>query len=534
MAVIAFPYFAPQGDGITDVWKQRTISTRQRSPLVASSRTLERPGSEWVCTPRFNNLDGVKRAVAQQFLANCRGFGSRFYMPTFYRNRGSFPATEILSNNYFASGIGTWAGGSDISLSVIDGALHGKVLESGQTTTTRIMPHGSTLTTVTQYAPHVFRALVIPGVPGYSTARLRLTDSTGGGTAYVSGADTAVPAFMTLAHTPYVTSISPQILGITPTSGSSVYVPWASLARCALVDNGPNLLLQSDEFDTSWTATSASVDDQSAGTTDPIATSTADSIIEDGSSSYHFVSQAVTVASAADDYAFSIALKAGARSFAWIEMSDGTHTVICYFNLTTGAIGTPTSSGANFTNPRAVTRDLGNGWWHVTLVGRKASSSTTVTCRVGLATNISTGNYAGDGTSNIYAWRATLAQSSVPTRLSATTTTATTGTSQTGSGLYLKGLPASTNGLLLTGDWAEIITGTTSQAVRARAPLNSDAAGIGYFQFEAPLRTSPADGAAVIVCNPLIRASLDQKDVEWTEHDDGFSSLEFSAVEDLA
>src|SRR6185503_16156126 len=110
----------------------------------------------------------------------------------------------------------------------------------------------------------------------------------------------------------------------------------------------------------------------------------------------------------------------------------------------------------------------------------------------------------------------------VPTRLRQTTTAASSGISQTGGALYLKGLPASTNGLLVADDLGEIITPSGSQFVRTLAPLNSDAAGLGYWQFEAPLRESPGDNAGVVICAPLMRSLLDDRTVRWTQRHAGF------------
>jgi hypothetical protein len=84
-----------------------------------------------------------------------------------------------------------------------------------------------------------------------------------------------------------------------------------------------------------------------------------------------------------------------------------------------------------------------------------------------------------------------------------TTTTATSGTAQTGNGLHIKGLPASTNGLLLPNDEFEIITALGSELKITQAALNSDAAGLGYLQFGPPIRGVLADNAPVIVHEPM-------------------------------
>jgi len=317
------------------------------------------------------------------------------------------------------------------------------------------------------------------------------------------------------------------------TAGAYLTIAYASLSRCALVDNGPNALLRSDEFDNaSWTKTNCTAGSNTL--TAPDGTATGDTLVEDSTTSAHTFSQAVTVSATTSlEYSFSVALRQNIRSWAAIELVEGTGatTAAAFVNLGAGTLGTVSASG-NWANARAFVRSLGNSWYQVTIVARKTNAATAVTARIYSATADTAASYLGDGSAAIGVWRATLAQSSVPTRLRQTTTAANTGTAQTGGGLFLKGLPASTNGLLLPGDPAEVITGTSTHLVRTRASLDSDASGLGCFEFEAPIRVSPSDNAAVIIQNPLCRMMLDSPNVEWSEHSGGFSDVEFTAVED--
>jgi hypothetical protein len=107
------------------------------------------------------------------------------------------------------------------------------------------------------------------------------------------------------------------------------------------------------------------------------------------------------------------------------------------------------------------------------------------------------------------------------------------GTSQTGAALYIKGLPASTNGLLLTDDLVEIVTPGSSELKRVTTTLNSDAAGMGFLQFEPPLRQSPANNAAVLILKPLMRCLLDDNSVDWSVTQGSFTDLQFRVVEDV-
>jgi hypothetical protein len=462
----------------------------------------------------------VERATIRSFLASLRGRQNRAYVwdPS-YRIRGSFPATELLSNNTFASGTTGWSSGSsiNITISVQDRILRSLRVSSLSSTTVR----ATALTTVA-YAPYIARAFVVNGRGTMAPHGARLGTSAGAsdvvGTAILSdsGLSTAVGVAQ---GTTTLFSVLDSVTG--RRASDFIDIPYTSVSRCALVDNGTNLLLQSDELDATWTATRASVDDQDPGVTDPIGTNTADEIIEDATASNtHLVSQNVTVSSSALDYSFACVLRAGARTWGRLALveSVSSHELVAYFDLGNGAVGsTVTVTGANWANARAYIQSLGNSWYYCVVVGRKASAATTLTARIGIATGDGTQTYTGDGTSSIYAWRATLAQSGVPTRLIQTTTTASTGTDQTGSALLVKGLPASTSGLLLPDDRFEVITSRGSELKIVTASLDSDAAGLGYLQFEPPLRGIPADNAPIIVVTPMTKAIFAGDMVGWDD-----------------
>lgn len=534
MAVIPFPQFQPQGAGETELWKQRTIGTRQRSPVVASSRTLERPGSEWACTPRFNNLDGMKRAVFQQFLANCRGYGSRFYMPTFYRNRGSFPAPELLANNTFANGTTGWSQ-NGLALSVADGLL--RQTRTTHNATTDMVNYGANPITVTQYAPYAARSIDHQGRSTLWSAGPQL-GSNPGGEEYGRGNAVGFGLKQLVAVLPAASVYFGLVDYDTGAniSGDFIDFSYVSLARCALVDNGPNFFQRSDQIDNAyWTKDQCTASTDGGGA--PDGTTDADIVTENTANSQHVVYKVETRVSQVDDWCVygHFERSTGTRNIRLVIGSDGgSNFCEAIFDLGSGTIAFGPSNTGTVTNGRAFIKSMGGNRYYCAVVAR-FTATTQVLALFGLA-NGTTISYTGDGTSGVSFWRCGAAPSSVPTRGMKTTSAGDgDGVAQTGSALYLKGLPASTNGLLLTGDWVEITTGAqSSQPVRVARPLNSDAAGFGYLQFEAPLRTSPADNSGVMVCNPLIRASLDHRDVEWSEHDDGFSSLEFTAVEELA
>jgi len=152
-----------------------------------------------------------------------------------------------------------------------------------------------------------------------------------------------------------------------------------------------------------------------------------------------------------------------------------------------------------------------------------------VNCRAFLVSSTSV-LYTGNGAGNIGAWRLGAAASQYPIRLTQTTTAAVTGTLQTGVTLNLKALPPSTNSLLLPGDWVEC----SGQLNMVTAPLNSDAAGLGFLQLQRPFTTAPADNAPVIINRPMGRFLLAEEEVGWSSRPGVLSDFSLSFVEDIA
>lgn len=533
MAVIALPNISPQTSGGAAAEWGLASGTGANSGPWGALQTVERPGAtRRRCTLRYENLSDPERAIMQQFLENCRGQANRFYVPDFSRLalRGSFPTSELLTNNSFASGTTGYQAGTGASLTASDGKLRASITANAAGYTVG----ASSAATVVQYAPYTLRALVHAGRGAFASSGLRLGSSALG---------TQLGEYTTTGTGLLTTTIVPT--GTSAYFGFSNYetglmvgdyfeASYVSLSRCALVDNGPNDLLQSDAFGTTWAATRVTVSNVQ---TAPDGTVTGDRIIEDSSAANtHFVSQNVTCATGIHDRQFTVALRIGSgRAWAAIQLQENTGNQVAHawFDVQNGVIGTVAADGVSWTNARAFISPMGGGWYQCTLVARKASAATSLTARIYVAEADMDVTFDGDGASFICAWRATLSASSVPARLRQTTVALTAGASQTGDAVHLKGLPASTSGLLLQGDRAEIITSSGSHFARASAPLNSDAAGLGYFQFEPPLRFSPADGAAVIVHRPLMRSMLESNSVQWTESGGEFSDLEFTAAEDL-
>jgi hypothetical protein len=164
------------------------------------------------------------------------------------------------------------------------------------------------------------------------------------------------------------------------------------------------------------------------------------------------------------------------------------------------------------------------------MMARKTNAATSLDGFVHTATGDNVTNYAGAaGTNALRVWRAGLAVTEVPARVRQTTSSAVTAESQSSSGLHLKGLPASQSGLLLPGDPVEV----DSQIKIVTAPLDTDAAGLGYLQFKPQLPRSIANNTPVFINEPMCKMIMMDEPVE-SAHPGGFSDFEFEFVQDLS
>lgn len=438
------------------------------------------------------------------FLMAVRGKTNRVLLTDdSYVRGGSFPSFELFEDPAFESNA-AWSASAGITDVVSEGVYRGTV-NVAVTASTDIVRNTNAATAV-QYAPYVQRW-------GFRQGRFAATLSVrfrnSGGTSLSSVTTPGEPTYANpngyLLHT-YVTESTSLVfaLNIAATSGliAGHYfdINFASASRCMLVDGGGNLALRSDEIDNaSWTKTRTTV--SANADTAPDGTATADRLIEDGTASNtHIAFQSgITRATGITDlcsYAY-VRRAVGTRNFELIVGNDFTNYVRATFDL--GSLATNVGNVGTATDGRAFIRDAGGGWYFCAVVGRMASA-TTCAIQLGMLSG-SSSSYSGDSTSALSIWRAGIIQSSVPTRGAQTTGAASAVATQTGTALNVKGLPASTNGLLLAGDWVEI----DGQIKMVTASLDSDAAGLGYLQFSPPLRRAVSDNTPVIVTKPMGR-----------------------------
>jgi predicted outer membrane repeat protein len=158
---------------------------------------------------------------------------------------------------------------------------------------------------------------------------------------------------------------------------------------------GPNnLLLQSQTFGTTWTATQVTVGSNVIAA--PDGTMTADSLIATAVSSQHRADQ--TPSSPAGPQVFSVYAKAGAYNYVGLRIG----TVGAGFDLTTGATSSVTGGIT------ATATSVGNGWWRCAI--HYATAAANDICRANIADGSSFApTFTGDGVSaGIYLWGAQL------------------------------------------------------------------------------------------------------------------------------
>lgn len=445
----------------------------------------------------------AKRAAVLSWVAGLRGKQNRTWMQDHaHRRRGSFPAGEMLPNGLFAD-TSSWSPINAPGVSVVDGAIRITLAGSGAQVGIQ-----SPSIAVTANAPYVARAFLRTGkgapqptVVPYDGALF----SVGGGVDGLAIA-TLVPAASTMVV---------QVKGGPTTgiqAGDFFECLYASLSRCALADGAPNGLLQSDTpGGTSWGTTNMTT---AVSGTDPFGLTTAFALTETTANGNHLVGQSVTVPAAAADFALSFHVKKGIRNFCQLIMTEGSGStqLSSSFDANAGLVGATQVVGANWTNLRTFVEAYGNGWFRFTVVGRKTNAATSIGCFLLTNTTDGIGGYVGS-TSGVAmsVWRASFAASSLPTRAAQTVAAAAAASNDAAGYIYLKGLPPSTQGLLLPGDEVQI----GKQLCFVEASLDSNEAGLGYLQLSPPLRYPPSDNDPLIVTTPMARFIFTGQYPQW-------------------
>jgi hypothetical protein len=154
-----------------------------------------------------------------------------------------------------------------------------------------------------------------------------------------------------------------------------------------------NLLLQSEDLDTTWSETRATLSLNSVVA--PNGTLTADVLIASTDNNTHFTTQTFT--GTAVSHTFSAYAKANGLNHVALRLFNGSTQVgLAYYNLSTGATGTVTAGTASI-------QAVGNGWYRCSLTATLAASAS-CTADIFLANADNTNSFAGNAFDGVTLW----------------------------------------------------------------------------------------------------------------------------------
>lgn len=518
--VLLPPWIQPQSESTSLIDDSTSVFRAALAPGAAQRVSYVEPRLQ--VKQSFRGLRGAERAAMMQFLNRAQGKLNTVRALVGYSRRGSFPAPELLVDNTFANYIqGTtftnYTGG--VFSFPNDHAARVRVIDPSQNYLGIYQQ-----ATVVAYSPMMARAYAAIGrchnLP--QAVILQNLDVTTGQTTTV---DSVVPSGLLKACNAGSPSVL-QFLLYVQTLGTLSWIAqdyfdaaWTSMARCAQVDLGTNLLLNSDTpgTGTGWFLNALTSASSGSISTPEFLGSGAYGVAETTATDYHYVQQTVTVAPGPHDYTASLFITANARQYVWIDIVETLASTGCrvFFNLNTDTVGSITN-GTNVINGRATIESFGFGWQRITVTAKVTNAATGVVFRFGpsFADNGATGGqplYAGSAAGvALYSWRCSLQKTSHPGQGILTTTTASIGTAANSNSVYARGLPVSTNGLLLPGDMVDI----NGELKFVTQSVDSDGAGLGHIKFHPALTRSPADGDGIVIQQPMGKFILSE-DPTW-------------------
>ena len=192
-----------------------------------------------------------------------------------------------------------------------------------------------------------------------------------------------------------------------------------------------NLLLQSEDFSTTWDRTQIAAFGSGSvinATVAPDGSSTADLIaVVSGQSlgATGFVGQNITKAASAITYTFSVFAKKelfDSISLFFHDATNFSNRASVIVSLATGSITTAAATAGTFSTASATVTQFSDGWYRISLTAT-TGTETTLRTRIYAGDSVAT---TGDGTSGIYLWGAQLETGSTATAYIPTTTAAVT------------------------------------------------------------------------------------------------------------
>jgi hypothetical protein len=178
------------------------------------------------------------------------------------------------------------------------------------------------------------------------------------------------------------------------------------------------LVQYSEQFDNAWwTKGNGSV--TANATTSPDGTTNADKFAEDSTNNNHYFGDDTTSATSGQLVTFTIFAKASERSWIALRLYNGSGSVIGWYNIGSGALGTIGGGGI------ASITSMGNGWYRCALTITMASSSVFLPY-VFTSTGDTILTYTGTSGSGVFVWGAQAEISSYPTSYIPTTSASAT------------------------------------------------------------------------------------------------------------
>lgn len=166
---------------------------------------------------------------------------------------------------------------------------------------------------------------------------------------------------------------------------------------------GTNLWLYSEQFDNAnWSKFRSSITANSAAA--PDGTTTADTLVEDGTAANTHVAGQTWTCVNATTYVLSIFAKAAGRSWLAVDVPAAQFGLKeqCYWNIGAG-VGAVGTNGV--TNSNAYIVDVGNGWYRCVLI-KTATASAAGTVYWASASGDNTWIYNGTSSDSLYLWGA--------------------------------------------------------------------------------------------------------------------------------
>lgn len=211
-------------------WTAVSNTAAPRSIFTGAVKTLARTGDRFRVSFNVSNTNDSEtyaiRSALRAFRLSLAGQANRFWFgdPS-YTMRGSFPCSEMLSNNTFSNALTSWSTGSNWSSAANDSIV--RMASTSASPATTALYQSITLTSGVSYA---VRAMSIAGngttQPGAILGSIQNT----------SGTAALYTAFGTAGST------GSQNVGVYHTvpggfaSGRTFFVPFVSCRRCALVN----------------------------------------------------------------------------------------------------------------------------------------------------------------------------------------------------------------------------------------------------------------------------------------------------------